>query len=185
MPKYLRTLAPAVLAALLISALVAVSAGAATPAGGPIRVLGSSNGLGGGGKVLITGAIGDHGTSNSVNKAGKPNDNGNYVLLKLTQGTILLNKTVLDRKINRAFNKAQLNQATCSLSVAASNGLPIVSGTGLYTGITGNVHITVSVGFTLPRFSSGAKAGQCNSSNSATPTSSAQLVSGTGTVSFS
>ena len=101
--------------------------------------------------------------------------------MSFTQGTILLNKTVLDQKINRAFNKAQLNQATCSLSVAASNGLPIVGGTGLYTGITGNVHITVSVGFTLPRLASG----KCNTSNSAQPTSSAQLVSGTGTVSFS
>jgi hypothetical protein len=183
MPKLLRILAPAFLIAVVVTALAAVAA-VATPAGGAIRIFGTSNGLGGGGKVLITGAIGDHGQSQSVTKSGKTNGNGNYVLLKLTQGTILLNKTVLDQKINRSFNHAKLNQATCSLSAAASAGLPIVSGTGLYTGITGNAHITVAVGFTLPRYSSGANAGKCNTSNSAAPTASIQTVSGTGRVSF-
>lgn len=184
MQKHLRTLGPVIFVALLVSALVAVSAGAATPAGGAIRVFGVSNGLSGGGKVLITGAIGDHGKNQSVTKSGKPSANGSYVLLKLTQGTILLNKTMLDQRINRAFNNAKLDAATCSLSAVASAGLPIVSGTGLYTGITGTAHITLQAGFTLPRFSSGANAGKCNTSNSAAPTASVQLVSGTGTVSF-
>jgi hypothetical protein len=97
----------------------------------------------------------------------------------------VLDKTALDKKINRAFNNAKLDQATCPLSVAASGLLPITSGTGLYAGISGSVHIKVAVGFILPPFGSGAHAGQCNDSNSATPTSSAQQVSGTGTVSFS
>ncbi len=184
MYKHLRILAPVSLVALLITALVAVSAGAATPAGGAIRVFGVSNGLGGGGKVLITGAIGDHGRTESANKSGKPSGNGSYVLLKLTKGTVMLNKTKLDQKVNGAFNKAKLDQATCSLSAAATGVLPVVTGTGLYTGISGSVRITVAAGFTLPRFTSGAKAGQCNTSNSAQPTDSVQIISGTGTVSF-
>lgn len=184
MSKYLRVLAPASLVALVVAALVAVSAGAATPAGGAIRVFGVSNGLGGGGKVLITGAIGDHGKTESANKSGQPRANGSYVLLKLTKGTILLNKTTLDQKINGAFNKAKLDQATCSLSAAATGVLPFVTGTGLYTGISGSVRIAIAAGFTLPRFTSGAKAGQCNTANSTQPTDSVQIISGTGTVSF-
>jgi hypothetical protein len=167
-------------------ALGAAAAGAAStpPAGGSFRVFGTSSGLGGGGKVVLTGAIGDRGTTRSVNKAGKPSANGNYVKLSLTQGTILVNATTLNAAANRAFGTVKVNSATCSTSVVASATLPLVSGTGHYAGIGGAVRITISVGFILPRYTSGARAGQCNESNSAQPTGSLQIVSGTGTVRF-
>ena len=150
-----------------------------TPAGGEFRVFGVSNGLGGGGTILITGAIGDHGHSQSVTKSGKVNQNGAYVKLTLSQGTMTLNKAVLDSAINRAFGKAAPNPATCSLSAAGTARLPIVASTGLYAGATGSARITVAVGFILPR-----KGGKCDLSNSATPTASQQIVTGTGMVSF-
>jgi hypothetical protein len=155
-------------------------AASSTPAGGAFRVFGASKGLGGGGAILLTGAIGDHGQSQSVTKSGQVNQNGSYVKLTLSQGTLTLNKTALDNAINREFGKAAPNPATCSLSAAASGNLPIVSGTGLYAGASGSAHITVAVGFILPR-----KNGKCNTANSATPTASQQIVFGTGSVSFS
>jgi hypothetical protein len=166
-----------------VGAAVAVAA-STTPAGGSFRVFGLSNGLGSGGTVLLTGAIGDHGRSQTVNKAGKPNSNGGYVKLTLSQGTLMLNKTNLNSSINKAFNSATVNSATCSLSVAAGGTLPFVSGTGMYAGASGSAHVTVAVGFILPRYKSGAKAGKCNTSNSATPVASRQIVYGTGNVSF-
>jgi hypothetical protein len=175
----------------VIASAVAVTASSVaigapgTPAGGSIHVFGSSPGTGGGGKVLITGAIGDHGSTKSVNKSGRANANGSYVKLTLTKGTIELNKTKLDANINHAFGSAVVNSATCSLTVVASGTLPVVNGTGLYKGISGSVRITLSLGLTLPRYASGAHAGQCNQSNAAQPTASLQLVEGTGSVSFS
>jgi hypothetical protein len=166
-----------------VGATVAVAT-STTPAGGSFRVFGVSNGLGPGGTVLLTGAIGDHGRSQTVNKAGKPNSNGGYVKLRLSQGTLMLNKTKLDSAINKAFNSATLNSATCSLSVAASGTLPFVSGTGKYAGASGSAHLTVAVGLILPRSKTGANAGKCNTSNSATPVASRQIVYGTGNVSF-
>jgi hypothetical protein len=174
-----------------IASAVAVTAGSVaigapgTPAGGSIHVFGSSPGTGGGGKVLVTGAIGDHGSTKSADKSGRPDANGSYVKLTLTKGTIELNKTKLDAKISHAFGSAVLNSATCSFAVIASSALPIVNGTGLYKGISGSVGITLSLGLILPRYASGAHAGQCNQSNAAQPSASLQVVDGTGTVSFS
>ena len=166
-----------------VGAAVAVAT-IGTPAGGSFRVFGVSNGLGSGGTILVTGAIGDHGRSQTVNKAGKPNSNGAYVKLTLSQGTLTLNKTTLDSAINKAFSKATVNSATCSQSVAASGTIPFVNGTGLYAGASGSAHVTVAAGFILPRYKSGANAGKCNLSMTATPTASRQIVYGTGNVSF-
>lgn len=178
--------------ALIAALLAAVTAGVAVAATitGPatafaaINVLSTSSGLGGGGKVIITGGIGDHGTGYSANAAGKRDANGSYQDLILSKGTILLNKTKLDAAINHAYGRLVVNSATCSTQVAASSALPIVSGTGAYKGVSGTVHISLAVDFILPRYKSGKHAGACNESNSATPTSSLQVVYGKGTVEF-
>ena len=170
-----------VIALALAATGAAVAAATATsPTGGTIHIFGVSKGLGGGGSALLTGAIGDHGKSASVTKTGKPSANGSYVKLTLTQGDILLNQSKLNAKANHAFNHLVLNPSTCSTFVSASAALPIVSGTGLYATISGSAHVTVSVGFILPKLSSG----KCNTSNSSNPTASQQIVYGTGNVSF-
>lgn len=155
-----------------------------SPAGGSFRVFGVSSGLGSGGTVLLTGAIGDHGRTQSVNKAGKPDSNGAYVKLTLSQGTLMLNAAKLDSAISKAFSRTHPNTATCSASVVGSATLPFVSGTGLYAGATGSAHVTLAAGFIQPRYTSGTKSGQCNFSNAAAPISSRQIVYGTGSVSF-
>jgi hypothetical protein len=155
-----------------------------TPAGGSFRVFGVSNGLGPGGSVLVTGAVGDHGRSQTVNKAGKPSPGGTYVKLTLSQGTVTLNQLKLGMAINQAFSKVVPDTATCSLSVVASATIPIISGTGLYANASGSANITVALGFIQPRYTSGAKSGQCNFGNNVAPVSSRQIVYGTGNVTF-
>jgi hypothetical protein len=162
-----------------IAGTTAALAASTTPAGGAFRVFGVSNGLGAGGTILVTGAIGDHGQSQSVTKSGKVNQNGAYVKLTLSHGTLTLNQTRLDNAINRSFGKATPNPDNCSISAVGTGRLPIVSGTAMYAGATGSAQITVSVGLILP-----LKGGKCDLSNSATPVASQQIVTGTGRVSF-
>jgi len=193
MTKHVRVPRHWVPLAVIVTAVGSVTAGAAvaeTSTGTPvaaavIHVLATGNGTGRGGKVLVTGGIGDHGTSASVNKAGKPDSNGSYEKLSLTQGAIVLNKTKLDDNIDHAYGSLVVNSATCSTSVSASGPLTAVDGTGAYQGISGTVHVTVIVGFVLPRYPSGAHKGNCNESNSSQPTASLQVVYGGGTVGLS
>ena len=147
-------------------------------------MFGESNGLGSGGTVLLTGAIGDHGRSQTVNKAGKSKSNGAYVKLTLSQGTLIMSRTKLDSALRKAFRRANGDSATCTESVAASATLPFASGTGLYAGVSGSARITVVYGFIVARYKSGAKAGKCNTSMSARTVASQEIVYGTGNVSF-
>lgn len=139
----------------------------------------------GGGTIVITGAIGAHGVSGAVTKTGKPDASGHYAELSLTHGTILLDKTKLDSNVNHALKRARFNSKTCSTAVTASATIPVIRGTGGYEGISGRLHLTLSTGFVLPRYTRGAHAGQCNKSGSAQPTASLQTVDGTGRVKFS
>jgi hypothetical protein len=172
---------------------VVVGAGSAAAsishAGGKIQVIGANSGIlgggTGGGTSVITGAIGDNGTSGAVSKTGQPDANGHYVLLTLTHGTIMLDKTRLDSNVRHALKSLRFNSKTCSTTITASATLRVVRGTGGYKGISGNLHVTVTTGFVLPRYTRGAHSGQCNKSSTAQPTASLQTVDGTGRVKFS
>jgi hypothetical protein len=121
----------------------------------------------GGGKILITGAIGDNG----ITKKGK---NSNMAVLK--KGTITVNL----KQFNAAGNSANptINQSSCSGSFSYSAPVPIVSGTGAYAGITGSFNLTGQFAFILPR----TKSGSCNTSNNANPISQYASVMGSGSV---
>lgn len=123
----------------------------------------------GGGKILITGAIGDHG----ITKKAK---GSNLAVLK--KGTITVNL----KQFNAAGNSANpsVNPSTCSGSFTYSAPVPIVSGTGAYAGITGSFNLTGQFAFILPK----TKSGSCNMSNNANPVSQYASVSGSGTVSL-
>jgi hypothetical protein len=165
-------------------AFVVTTAASGAPAGGAIRVLSTGSGTGTGGKVLVTGAIGDAGTTLTINKAGKPTSNGGYVKLTLTKGTFELNIAKINASANKMFSSAKPNPATCSIGVVFGGPATLLDGTGLYQNVTGTVRFTISVGLIFPRLTSGARKGQCNLSNSARPTASVQLIEGTGTVTF-
>lgn len=154
---------------------------------GKVQIVGTNSGVvggGNGGTIIVTGVIGDSGTSGPVTKAGTPDANGSYAKLTLTHGTIVINMTKLDAKVSKKFRSAVINRKTCSTAVTASATLPVVSGSGRYKGISGKVHITLSTGLVLPRYTSGAHSGKCDESSSAVPTASLQTVDGTGTVTF-
>ena len=123
----------------------------------------------GGGKILITGAIADYG----VTKKAK---GSNTAVLR--KGTIVVNL----KQFNAATNNVNptINQSNCSTSFTASALVPIVSGTGAYTGITGSFTLTAQYAFILPK----TKSGSCNTSNNANPVSRYGSVIGSGTVSL-
>lgn len=182
MRRFLR-LVPALCGALLALGPTSVAnAAPGTPAAGEVYVFSTPNN-GVRGAITLTGAIGDYGTAITMTGAGVANASGNFVEMQLHKGTFKINKTKLDQISNRT-NPA-FNQATCSANLKVTGPVTAFDGKGLYTGISGSVEITVSFGFVLPRFTSGAHKGQCNVSNSAQPLSQWGSITGVGHVQFS
>ena len=165
----------AVLGSLLFSGASAF--GATAPAGGAIQVWGTPANNGGG-PVVITGAIADGGKSMSVNASGKPDKKGNYKLLELKKGNILLNGTQITAALNNA-SPTVFNTTTCSGAFTATAAVPIVSGTKAYTGISGTVNITITFAIVLP-----LTKGTCNENTNANPIAQYGSIAGAGTVSF-
>lgn len=118
-------------------------------------------------QILLSGVVADHGTATSIDKDGKVDQNGDYVKIALQHGGFEVNATAFN---HRASNQQPtVNKTTCSAWATASGPVTLYNGTGTYTGISGTVHITTSFAFLLPRYKSGAKEGQCNTGNNATP----------------
>jgi hypothetical protein len=159
---------------------------AAAPTGGAIKVwvkptpTGTTNVKHPGG-VMITGAIGDYGTSVSENAAGKKVNKGPFKLLRLHKGNILVNATALNTATQNAFMHAAPNTTNCSIMLTASGVVTIVKGTGAYVGVTGSATFTVSYGAVLPKKKNGA----CTLKTSTKALATFSSFSGTGTVSFS
>lgn len=167
---------------LLIPAAVALGASAA-PAGGKINVFVTQSPNASKGTIVVSGAIGDYGKTLNVDKSGKPNANGAYVKITLQQGSFLVNATKLNAKLNHV--QPTINRATCSVQASQTGPVSLSDGSGLYTGISGNLKITVTFAFIGPRFSSGPHKGQCNFNNNAPSLAQYQSITGSGTVSFS
>lgn len=169
------------------SALVATDAFGATthsPKGGTVNVADYGDGSGAGGTVVLTGAIGDFGSSVSIDANGTVDpQNNTEVILALTQGSFRISVVSLDKKINAAFNKFQPSSTTCSGQLSVPGTTPIVagSGTGAYEGISGSFNLTLTFAEIGPKL----KSGKCNDSNSAPALGSAMIVIGSGTVSYS
>lgn len=168
---------------LLLGAAASAATAPSAPAGGPVQIFGTPNISGAGGTIVITGAIGDYGTTLNIDKDGKTDSNGNYVKVTLKKGTFEVNKTALQAAGNE-FNPA-VNKATCSADGTQSAPVTLFDGTGAYKGITGTVSITVTEAFILPFFKSGKDKGQCNLSNNSQPLAVYASVAGSGNVSFS
>jgi hypothetical protein len=156
--------------------------GASAPAGGSIKVFGIPSLNGSGGTILITGAVGDHGTTLSIDQDGKPDTNGNYVKVTLKKGTFEINKTALDAKAKNVSPTGDL--ATCSGGFSVTAPVTLLDGTGRYKGITGTVKLTLTYAFILPRFASGKHKTQCNEGNTVPPVALYESVEGIGTVQF-
>ena len=135
-------------------------------------------------KIVIVGAIGDYGTATSIDRNGKVDSNGNYVRIRLTKGGFEINSVALNKKTNSAPPLLE-SQATCSVVFGGSGPVTVFNGTGAYSGIGGTLHITETFAAIGPRLKTGAKKGQCNTSNSARPVALWAAITGSGTVKFS
>ena len=172
-------------AALTSGSTMAASASTVTNGAVHVSVYGDSSGVAS--TAVLTGAIGDNGTGDSIDANGTPDPSNNTeVLLALVQGSFRVSVVGLDKKIDAAFSRFQPNGRTCSGNVSATASVPIVagSGAGAYTGITGGFVLTFSLALVGPKYGSGKHEGQCNNSNSASPVAQALIVAGSGTVSY-
>ena len=136
----------------------------------------------GGGAMVLTGAIGDYGKATKTNAAGQPDPTGAYSRANLHYGTILLNTAPLRHAIQVGIQHAQPDLASCSLQGSARATVPIISGTGNYAGISGNVRAQFTFAEVAGRFTKGAKKGKCNLD--AGPVAQWASITGSGTVSF-
>jgi hypothetical protein len=176
----------AMISGLLLGGIVSAATASATK-GGIVHVFQSGGGGTGLGTVLLTGAIADAGSSQSIDANGTvdPN-NATDVNVALVHGSFRLNTQALNKTINKAFNNLRLNASTCSGYIAASGPATIVSGsgTGAYKGISGSISLNFTYAFIDSKNASGKQKGQCNQSSNAPYLEVEQIVTGSGTVSF-
>jgi hypothetical protein len=147
---------------------------AATPQGGKIRVF-VTNTSATKGKIVITGAIGDYGTTVSQDANGKVDANGAFEKVTLKQGGFIVNGTALNKVLNHA--KPTVNKANCSFSFTGTGPTTIGSGTGAYAGISGKISISVTFAEIAPKTAKG-----CNFNGNGL--AGYQSITGTGSVSF-
>jgi hypothetical protein len=81
------------------------------------------------GTIVVVGAIGDHGTTLTIDKNGKTDVNGNFVKVTLEKGTFEVNSTALNAKMSK--QQPMLNKTTCSFMMSGSSRVGVFNGTGL------------------------------------------------------
>jgi hypothetical protein len=153
-----------------------VAVAASHPKGGKVRVF-VTNTSATKGKILITGAIGDYGTTLSEDANGKVDPNGAFEKVKLKHGGFIVDATALNKKLNHS--KPVFNKSNCSVVFSGTGPVTLGNGTGAYTGIAGTIRITVTFAGILPRTAKG-----CDTSPNAPTHGSYNSITGTGTVSF-
>lgn len=96
--------------------------------------------------VVLSGAIGDFG------QAVRSNDRQSIMTLHLSHGTFQLDITNLAKHFTTATGKAAFNQTTCSGNVSVDDPAPIItgSGTGAYSGISGNFSLSMNLDEVVP-----------------------------------
>jgi hypothetical protein len=166
----------------LLGGLSVTVTSAASPAGGMIDIYVTPNN-GAVYKIVVIGAIGDHGTATSIDKDGKTDSNGNYVKIKLTKGSFEVNSVALNKKTNNA-PPTVFNKTTCSYGFGGSGPVTLFDGAGLYAGISGTLQITETFAGIGPLHKTGPKKGTCDMSNNAQPVAFWGAITGKGTVKF-
>jgi hypothetical protein len=168
------------LAALAVA--VGAASAAATPKGGPIALFATVSPTNAPGKIVLAGAIGDWGKVASVDKSGRPDENGNFVKVTLKKGTFEIDATALNKTMANPRPQVQ-SGVTCSIAASGTGPVKFFDGTGLYKGIAGTANVTMTFTGVGGRYTSGAKKGQCEQDNGA-PLAMLGSVIGRGTVHF-
>ena len=169
----LQPMLPVVLA-MTILGVSAPGASAKTPAAGPITWWATPT-TAGASDVVIAGAIGDYGTSLTIDQNGKANPEGNFAKITLQKGTFRVNLAAF----NAASKKAgfPINKASCSSHGTITAPVALSGGTGLYEGISGKGRMTLTLVWIL----SNSGKHKCDGSK---VLHESQYLNGTGTVSF-
>ena len=165
--------------AALIAALACASCGggaahatdtANTSTSGPIKLFVDtfSNGTG---NIIVTGAIGDYGTTAA---------DGNYVKVTLRHGAFELNVAKLIAK--ESGSAPMVDPATCSGVSSVTAPASVLDGKGTYREIAGTVNVTETIAFILPRYASGPHKNQCD--NNTQPIDAYSPITGSGKVKF-
>jgi hypothetical protein len=130
---------------------------ASTSASGQVKffVATFSNGTG---DIIVTGAIGDYGTTAA---------SGNY--LKLNVAKLIAKE---------GGSAPKVDPVTCSGVSSVTAPAPILDGKGAYRGITGPVNVTETIAFILPRYTSGSHKNQCD--NNTQPIDAYSAITGSG-----
>jgi hypothetical protein len=165
----------AVLAAAILLVAGVTGASASTPPGSALQFWATPT-TAGANNLVITGAIGDYGTSLNIDQNGKTNAKGSYAQITLQKGTFRINRTAF----NTAANKASfpIDKASCSSEGSITAPATISNGTGLYKNISGKAHITLTLVWILSRDTNG----KCDG---AKVLFHSEYLTGTGAVSFS
>jgi hypothetical protein len=153
-----------------------VALAASVPKGGKIRIF-VTNTSDTKGKILITGAIGDYGTTVSQDANGKADPNGAFEKVTLKHGGFMVDATALNKKLSSA--KPTINTANCSVAFTGTGSGTIEDGTRAYAGISGKVSITVTFAGIAPKTAKG-----CNLADNAPTYGAYQSITGSGTVRF-
>ena len=155
--RFTKTMTGAALIAATMCAACGTSAAhaadtASTSTSGQIKLFVNtfSNGTG---NIIVTGAIGDYGTTAA---------SGSYLKVTLHHGAFELNVAKLIAKEGGSAPRA--DPATCSGVSSVTAPAPVLDGKGTYRGITGTVNVTETIAFILPRYASGPHKSQCDDS---------------------
>jgi hypothetical protein len=162
--------------------VVASIAGASSPKGGTVKAF-VTPGSNGRATIVLTGAIGDYGTTQSIDANGKVDSSGAYAKVDLKHGSFRIDQSAFNKAIATASPVAY-NSTTCSGYIRASGPITLLDGTGSYLGISGTVTLTITDAFVSPRYVSGAHKGQCNTSNGVAPLAEFASISGAGSVGY-
>jgi hypothetical protein len=128
------------------------------------------------GKVLLTGALGDYGTTVRTDSNGKVDPNGTFQSVHLRHGGLMIDTSGLDRSFGHIT--PQINRDNCSVSFSSSGPAKIVSGTGDYAGATGSLKLTASFAGVAPS----TKAGKCDFADDAPIFGAFQTITGSGSI---
>lgn len=153
------------------------AASARPPAGGPVRMFITSISGGPKATAVVTGAIGGRGSAVYLK-------NNDYVKITVHQGATVgssleANVTALTDKANKA--SFPIDKAACTSEGTITGTATLIDGTGDFKGISGMLNVTMTFAWTMPRYATGAKKGQCDGPEAVLY----ELVEGSGTVSFS
>jgi len=126
--------------------------------------------------IIITGAITDYGKSTSVDKSGKPDENGNFEKIVLRKGSFWVDTT----QLNKSFSTTPptIDRTHCFFAFKGSAPTKVIKGTGAYAGIGGTVTVTVDFVGIGSRLANG----KCNMSQNAQPVAQFGNVTGSGNV---